>query len=248
MLIETAFKVIGNGRVSTLYSDGNYAYKTYPNNYPESYILHEVKTMQVIKNHTNIVLPEAIFDEPNKTIQMTLIEGITLAHRMRVEKYKNGLEDLMTLQLSLYQYKDLDIDNAYQSYERIIEHSKDSELKVCAKTALNHIERRTQLCHLDFHFENIMFDGCQYFIIDWTNAKLGHPVMDIARTFLILKQYAKRMANKYLRTMLQKTKITLGDFIKALPLMAYLRWMELPNDPFQEELSQFIIQPETVIS
>lgn len=243
----TTRKVIGNGRVSTIYSDGVQAYKTYPNHYPEAYIQHEVSTMQVIKNHTTIVLPEAVFDGPNKTIQMTLIQGTTLAHRMIVEKYKNGLEDLMTLQLSLYQYKDLDIDNAYQAYECTIEHSKDSELKVCAKTALDHIERRTQLCHFDFHFENIMFDGCQYVIIDWTNAKLGHPVMDIARTFLILKQYAKRMANKYLRIMLQKTKITLDDFIKALPLMAYLRWLEIPDDPFQLELSVFITKPETVI-
>lgn len=248
MVTVTTRKAIGNGRVSTIYSDGKYAYKTYSNQYPESYILHEVKTMKVIKKHTQIVLPEAVFDKANKTIQMTLIKGTTLAQRMRVEKYKDGLEDLMALQLSLYQYNDLDIDNAFESYERIIEDSMDSELKVYAKASLDHIERRSQLCHLDFHFENIMFDGSQYIIIDWTNAKMAHPVMDIARTFLILKQYAKRMANKYLRTMLQKTEITHDDFIKAVPLIAYLRWLEIPNDPFQIELSQLIRQPETMLS
>lgn len=245
---NTQRKMIGKGRVSTLYTDGFFAYKTYPLDYPQSCIRHEVNTMQAIQTHTKLVIPKALYVESERTIQMTLIEGVTLAHKMRVEKYKNGLEDLMALQLSLYQYNDLDIDNAFESYERIIEDSMDSELKVYAKASLDHIERRSQLCHLDFHFENIMFDGSQYIIIDWTNAKMGHPVMDIARTFLILKQYAKRMANKYLRTMLQKTQITHDDFIKAVPLIAYLRWLEIPNDPFQIELSQLIRQPETMLS
>ena len=49
-----------------------------------------------------------------------------------------------------------------------------------------------------------MYDHSEDSIIDWVNTKLGNPVLDIARTYIILKQYAQRMANKYLKLISKK--------------------------------------------
>lgn len=49
-----------------------------------------------------------------------------------------------------------------------------------------------------------MYAHSEYYIIDWINAKLGNPVLDIARTYVVLKQYAQRQANKYLKMIVQK--------------------------------------------
>jgi len=43
-----------------------------------------------------------------------------------------------------------------------------------------------QLCHGDMHPGNIMLSRRGPMVIDWTNARRGHPAADIARSILIL--------------------------------------------------------------
>lgn len=52
---------------------------------------------------------------------------------------------------------------------------------------LNALPDAKQVCHGDFHPENMLLttDGPQ--IIDWTDATLGHPYADVARTSLLLR-------------------------------------------------------------
>jgi hypothetical protein len=66
--------------------------------------------------------------------------------------------------------------------------------------------------------------------------------MDIARTYIIFKQYIKRQANKYLRTILKKTGYKEEDVIKALPLMAFIRLRESDDENLNKMLIDIINQ------
>jgi aminoglycoside phosphotransferase (APT) family kinase protein len=44
-----------------------------------------------------------------------------------------------------------------------------------------------RLSHGDFHPANILMDGDEPVIIDWSNVTRGHPAADVARTVVILE-------------------------------------------------------------
>jgi len=72
------------------------------------------------------------------------------------------------------------------------------------------------------------------------NAMLGNPVMDIARTYVILKQYAQRMANKYLKLISKKGGYELEEIKMAIPLMAILRMLETDAESYHENLMSLL--------
>lgn len=228
-------KIIGKGKVSIIYSNGHKAYKTYPPSYHSSWIKHEFMIQQELFEKTT--LPILKYELHEREIEMDIIEGITLADRVRKQKYPNGLNDLIDLQVGIYEYHSLNLGDAFVDFNIIIQNSAmGEELKEKALYSLSLIEKRKSLCHFDFHFENIMFDGRNYYIIDWVNAKLGNPVMDIARTYIILKQYATRIAEKYIATITKKMKLSDKDVRVAIPLMAALRLIESNSVSFRETL------------
>jgi uncharacterized protein (TIGR02172 family) len=46
------------------------------------------------------------------------------------------------------------------------------------------------LCHGDFHPGNVLVEKDKFFVIDWADATLGHPLADVTRTTLILEGLA----------------------------------------------------------
>jgi uncharacterized protein (TIGR02172 family) len=43
------------------------------------------------------------------------------------------------------------------------------------------------LCHGDFHPDNVLIKDNRFFVIDWMDATLGHPLADVTRTLIILE-------------------------------------------------------------
>ena len=232
---------IGKGKVSTILSDGTYAYKTYPASYRTEWIRAEEAIHHELSSKTDLPVPECTFIAKTRQLRMALIDGMTLADRIRKETYKEGLLDLVRLQMMTYRYRDLDLEDAFLVYEtRLKNASLDPGLRTIALDALNRIGRIRVLCHFDFHFENIMVDRTGYHIIDWVNAMLGNPVMDIARTYVILRQYAVRMSGPYLKMITKEISIDPKEVMKAVPLMAVLRMAEDDTGAFRSVLETLV--------
>ena len=100
------------------------------------------------------------------------------------------------------------------------------------------IEKGHQLCHFDLHFENILYDKENHFIIDRTNAKEAKPVLDVARSYVILRQYAYRMSQTYLRKV--KGLYNPLELEKAIYVMAFDRFVETGYDQSIESITQLI--------
>lgn len=62
-----------------------------------------------------------------------------------------------------------------------------------------------QICHGDFHFDNVLLTVRGEMIIDWTDATLGNPLADVARTTILVMgaaasgQVSGRLANGMIR-------------------------------------------------
>ena len=243
-MIDKERKLIGKGRVSSIYSDGLNAFKTYPSDYSLDWIMYEYKIHNEVYKKTNLPLLKYELIESDKEIKMDIINGLSLADRMRKQKYLYGLDDLISLQKDIFKYSDLNIPDAFATFEkRIKESNLEDAIKDKALQSLYSIEKMNILCHFDLHFENIMYDGNKYFIIDWVNALLSNPILDIARVYIILKQYAKRLAYKYLNNVTKQLNINKIDVIKSLPIIASLRLLENDDISFNKTLIELIYNP-----
>lgn len=176
-----------------------------------------------------------------KELKMDFIAGETLADLMRHKKYKKSLEDLVDVQESVYKYSNLKLNQAHRVLKKTIKESDlQDELKDIGLTLLNQIEPKNSLCHFDMHLLNVICVDSEYYIVDWVNSELANPILDIARTYIVLKQYASRLANKYLKLMLAKRKYTLDEANIAIRLMAILRLLENDAVVFQDNLEKII--------
>lgn len=238
-----ALKVIGNGRVAQIVTDDVWAYKLYPSWYSmesikkEAHILNQIHTLTKLKS----VICDVLEDE--HALKMSLIRGQTIADMMRKEKFKDGIKCLIQAQVEVFQYQNLELEDAFTSFESTLRHSSlDVEVKDIALHSLALIERKYHLCHFDMHLENIMMNDEGLVILDWMNAKLGNPVMDIARSYIILIQYVKRQANPYLNQICNTMNIPISEVKQAVPLMAALRMLEEESPQAKERLMQLICE------
>jgi thiamine kinase-like enzyme len=50
-----------------------------------------------------------------------------------------------------------------------------------------HLPAGQQVCHMDFHPDNILYSPNGPIVIDWMTAAMGSPYADVARTSVILR-------------------------------------------------------------
>jgi hypothetical protein len=235
------FRRVAEGKTAVIYERDGIAYKQFKTDYPEAWIAHEVAVQTIVSQQTTLPVLAVECTDDVKTIRMRYVHGMELTTRMRVEKYKAGLDDLIRLQCEVHRYKDLPLEQAHDHFIWQIQHSDlEMELQTLAIRALERIPSQTHLCHFDFHPSNLFFDGSGYLILDWGTAKVGNPVLDIARTYVLLRQYAFRLSGKYVKLIAKASGRSLADIFAAVPIMAALRTFEPDATPFRETLIQML--------
>jgi hypothetical protein len=63
-------------------------------------------------------------------------------------------------------------------------------------------------------------------MIDWVNAKNGHPIYDVARSYVIFYEFAFRLSQKFLTLVRKKYGFSDVDLNKAIYVMALHRLNE----------------------
>ena len=158
---------------------------------------------------------------------MELIDGITLGDRMKKEKYKSGVQDLIGLQKMIHTVTDVDLPTFKEcAFDHLNSVSIEPQQKKRAEQILEEIPETKNLLHLDFHFLNIMYADEKYYIIDWINARLGNPIFDYARSFVVMNEFAYRLSRKYRTLILKDREIDSEDFNRAVYVAALLRLKE----------------------
>ncbi len=222
--------LIGQGKMAKVYLWNGYAYKFFDDNYPEEWISYEISIQKLI-NETDLKTVKYYESEFPHSIKMDYIEGISLANRVFHEKYKESIDDLFSLIEGVHRIKGLNLPDLNDYLLETIERM-DIEEKVKEKAAnyISELPGGNTLCHLDFHFLNLMYANEEYYIIDWINARNGNPIYDFARSYVILHEYAYRLSKKFLKRVKNQPGFFEPDFQKAVYVMAVHRLSEQKSD------------------
>lgn len=232
--------LLGQGKMARVYGWRGFAYKCFQKGYPENGIAYEMQTQSAI-NATGLPTVAYYPSELPHSIKMDLVDGITLADRIRQEKYENGLEDLLALSHRTHEVTKAALpDLSPFLEERIGGLVLDAVQKEAALRYLAEIPEQKVLCHMDHHFLNVMYghipqeEAAGYYLIDWVGAKLGNPVFDYARTYVILYEFANRLSGKYLRMVREQCGFADEVLQKAIYVMAVHRLSECESGRARE--------------
>lgn len=222
--------LIGQGRMAKVYLWRDYAYKEFNQGYNEKFIDYEIAIQNEVCK-TKLPVPKYYPSAFSLTIKMDYLSGITLADKMRKEKYKEGVEYLVNLYDEVHLYRNLNLPLLKPHLiKRISELDYNDDYKKIALSYIEEIPDDDRLCHLDFHFLNIMISNDKPFIIDWTCAKLGNPIYDFARTYVIIYEFAYRLNTKFLKLIKDKYHIDQNLLDKAIYVMTLYRLSEFKTD------------------
>lgn len=226
--------LIGQGKMAKVYLWNGYAYKCFRADYPEDWITYEMRIQNLI-NQEGLPTVKYYPSEIPHSIKMDYIKGIPLADKIRQEKYKSGLDDLMSTFLKIHEKTVMDLPrlNPFLLKE-ISKLNIDHSQKELTVKYISDLPDGEVLCHLDYHFLNLMYTDHGYYIIDWISAKIGNPIYDFARTYVILYEFANRLSKKYLNMVTQQCEFALSDLQKAIYVMAVHRLSECNSEKIKQ--------------
>jgi uncharacterized protein (TIGR02172 family) len=95
---------------------------------------------------------------------------------------------LAELHSSIHQCRVDHLPSQREQLERLIVRAEQpTDRRDLALARLRELPEGSAVCHGDFHPDNVLIDGDDANIIDWTTACVGNPAGDFARTSLILQ-------------------------------------------------------------
>lgn len=223
-------KEIGAGMVAKVYAWNGYAYKCFNEDYPKEWIAYEFDVQQEVCK-SGLPIPRYYETKLPHTIKMDLIQGSVMAEKFN-EKGKDAvMADFMCYFKKIHQVKDLKLHHLSKYLLAQIEAAPITEqerayAKQCLKEVESEAHEEEVLCHMDYHFLNVMYEGDKLHIIDWVNAKNGKPIWDYARTYVIMYEYAAGLKRKYMKQVLALEGYFEELFIKAVLVNAVSRLNE----------------------
>lgn len=118
------------------------------------------------------------------------IVGDELGKRVRPWNARRFGRDMARLHTTLFAQRVPDLPSQRERLTKYVgtaPHLTDGERQRLLDS-LNTLPDSDVLCHGDFHPANLILTAHGLTIIDWNDAKRGHPAADIARTILILEE------------------------------------------------------------
>lgn len=188
-------KLIGRGRTAEIYSySEDKIIKLFNKEFDTKYIKKEFDINKYIQNKFKFI-PKAyeIIDyEDRYGIIFEKIKGMTLLNQFlnNPSKVQENIKKFINIQKKI---NSLIVDNNIQDYKNELQKNieKNGKLDIKIKNKLlillNNLETKNNLCHGDFHLDNAIINSNGIFIIDWINARKGNPLIDFARTYILIK-------------------------------------------------------------
>ncbi|MGN0855379.1 MAG: phosphotransferase family protein [Kiritimatiellia bacterium] len=158
-------------------------------------------------------------------IRREFIEGETLADvmakdRKNLAKY---LRQFVEIQCAIFKKTSERMGNLVEKLDKQISASPlDRVTRYDLHMKLLSYTRGTSLCHGDFNPTNVILTPKgEWRVIDWAHVRLGDPLADVARTYLLFWLSGHvAAAEKYMALMCEALKVKLPDVQKWLPIVA----------------------------
>lgn len=158
-------------------------------------------------------------------IRREWVEGKTLAETMAGDK-KNlvrYLKEFVAIQCEIFSKTSERMGNLAEKLDKQISASVlPKETRYDLHMRLQSMPRGKALCHGDFNPTNVIItpDG-EWRVIDWSHVRLGDPLADVARTYLLFWLSGHvAAAEKYMAIACEALKAKISDVQKWLPIVA----------------------------
>ncbi|MCI0712325.1 MAG: phosphotransferase [Chloroflexi bacterium] len=99
--------------------------------------------------------------------------------------------EMARLHASIHQQQNDTLPSQKSRLRRGIEEGQglDDATKNRLLEQLEQLPDGSTICHGDFHMENILLNGEDFVVIDWIDAVSGHPLGDVARSYIIMTEH-----------------------------------------------------------
>lgn len=182
---------IARGSTADVYAgDEGRVLKLFHVGIPREYVEHEARIGRIVVA-AGLSAPQ-VYDIIERDGRWGIIYermvGDELGKRIRPWNARRYGRDMARLHVTLFAQRVPDLPSQRErltKYVGVAPHLTDGERQRLLDR-LNSLPDGDVLCHGDFHPSNIILTTHGLTIIDWNDAKQGHPAADIARTLLIL--------------------------------------------------------------
>ena len=158
-------------------------------------------------------------------IRREWVEGKTLAETMAADK-KNllrYLKEFVAIQCEIFSKTSERMGNLAEKLDKQISSSVlPKETRYDLHMRLQSMPRGKALCHGDFNPTNVIITpNGEWRVIDWSHVRLGDPLADVARTYLLFWLSGHvAAAEKYMAIACDALKAKISDVQKWLPIVA----------------------------
>jgi len=152
-------------------------------NAAEAAFLRGIPTPKVFELKTAGDFTALVYEKiTNKTMEQCLIKDI-----LNAKKYARQMAELhLSIHAVSPAHNIPETDKAYIPFI-FSKKSLSAENKQKAADILRSLPDDNKLCHGDFHPQNILYHNGKPYIIDWTGAAAGSPMVDVCGTYLLIK-------------------------------------------------------------
>lgn len=187
-------KPIALGRTAEVYKyDEKNIVKLFYNTWARENVEYEFKISKIVSN-LGLQVPEVReiveIDSRNGIIYEKL-EGKSMIQMMKTKPFQIGKygQQLAELQYSFHQKTVQDLPKQIDKLEHGIGRrayiTEEDKSRIIHK--LKELNHKNQLCHNDFHPDNVLITDNGPYIIDWMTVSQGNSIGDFARSCLMLK-------------------------------------------------------------
>lgn len=184
--------LLGKGITAEVYNyNKDKVLKLFYNSINKDFIKFEVEISKAIYK-LGIPSPK-VYDllekDDRQGIIFQYIEGKTMLKIMenKIWEMIPLIKKMVKLQFNIHKYTMNELPSVEEKFMKAIQNQANI-LGDREKIILDYFEKMPKeykLCHGDFHPDNIIVRGNEMIAIDWTNAYIGNPLSDIARTCIL---------------------------------------------------------------
>lgn len=211
-----------------IYKDKNKALKLFRNK-PYEYVIEKARIQSIVYN-AGLPVPAVYgvkkINENEIVMEMDYIKGEPLIYEnMDIEKRTEALKTLARLQSMINAVDAVDFGLPKYSTHIISEIKRTPYLSAKAKDKVFDLfyrlyKEKSNLCHGDFHPNNVLFDGEKHWIIDWDGAGTGEPVADACIAYFYEYRFMPSIAGIYVQEYCKHAGIKQEAFLAWRPIAA----------------------------
>ncbi|MFC0189550.1 phosphotransferase [Fictibacillus aquaticus] len=192
-MADSIGRLIGKGNTADVFEYGDRAIKVFHDWVQPYYIEQEWKISCSIYD-SGQAAPK-VYDLIEFEGKTAIVFERIIGNSLKVQLMKNPLRlfkmlEMMTkLHAEVHRVSGLPLASQKFKLRHDIQHTDMllDEDKRELVNLLKELPKGNQLCHGDFHPDNILIGDNGPVIIDWNDATSGNPLADVARTFLLLR-------------------------------------------------------------